>query len=176
MPIPTPKEMRVTGGFGLDEQGLRYVRHGDYAIEVELNERDGSFDPVAVTIRRIDDNKKPSLLPLSGRDLRKLPFGRVFAAFTAAKAIAGMPASQVGLETSRTLHAPRGRPPRGGHSHKWWQDLADFYLECQARQLSPVKEIARRKNVSENTVHQWVYKLRYEHELLPLSTRCSRDW
>lgn len=56
----------------------------------------------------------------------------------------------------------------------WYRNLANSYREFELRGLSPVKEIARRKRVSENTVHQWVYRMRHELKFLEPSPRSKR--
>jgi len=53
--------------------------------------------------------------------------------------------------------APRGRPAR---TPRFYKDLADFYRALEAEGKRPVQEIARRKRVSPNLVHQWVFKAR----------------
>jgi hypothetical protein len=54
---------------------------------------------------------------------------------------------------------PRGRPQHG-KSTTFYKGMATAYMAFEQAGLSPVKEIARRKRVSENTVHQWVYRMR----------------
>jgi hypothetical protein len=64
------------------------------------------------------------------------------------------------LEEARRVLVPRGRPKRG-NSARFYRELADMYRELTLRGLAfPVKEIARRKRVPENTVHQWIYRAR----------------
>jgi transposase len=68
---------------------------------------------------------------------------------------------------------PRGRPKRG-KSVDFYRELAKSYREFELGGLSPVKEIARRKRVSENTVHQWVHRMRHELGFLEPSPRSKR--
>jgi hypothetical protein len=60
---------------------------------------------------------------------------------------------------ARKILIPRGRPTRGT-SAAFYKELADSHRNFSARGESPVKAIARRKRVSENTVHQWVHRAR----------------
>jgi hypothetical protein len=64
-------------------------------------------------------------------------------------------------DTARKVLVPHGRPKRG-KSASFYKQLADSYRELAftGAGASPVKEIARRKRVSENTVHQWIYRAR----------------
>ncbi len=63
-------------------------------------------------------------------------------------------------QAAEVLTAPRGRP-RGSRSVGFYRDLADFYRSLvRAGVRYPAKEIARRKHVDQNTVHQWVYRAR----------------
>jgi hypothetical protein len=62
-------------------------------------------------------------------------------------------------EDARKILVPRGRPKRG-KSASFYKDIGKNHREFAAMGLSPVKEIGRRKRVSENTVHQWVHRAR----------------
>jgi hypothetical protein len=62
-------------------------------------------------------------------------------------------------DTARKVLVPRGRPKRG-KSASFYKQLADSYRELAVTGASPVKEIARRKRVSENAVHQWIHRAR----------------
>lgn len=68
---------------------------------------------------------------------------------------------------------PHGRPQHG-KSIGFYRELAEAYKQFEAKGLSPVKEIARRKRVPENTVHQWVHRMRNELKLLDPSPRSRR--
>jgi len=60
---------------------------------------------------------------------------------------------------ARKVLLPRGRPQHG-KSVDFYTQLAVAYRDFASAGLSPVKEIARRKKVSENTVHQWILRTR----------------
>jgi hypothetical protein len=66
--------------------------------------------------------------------------------------------------TKRKLAVPRGRPQRG-KSAKFYLDILAKHDDLAAEgYASPVKAIARQKGVSENTVHQWLYRARHNIE------------
>jgi hypothetical protein len=50
--------------------------------------------------------------------------------------------------------APRGRP---AHNINFYSEIPDAYRAFAVQGKRPVPGIARRKKVSPNTVHQWVY-------------------
>jgi hypothetical protein len=77
------------------------------------------------------------------------------------------------LVDARKILLPRGRPQRG-RSVDFYRELAKSYRNLELAGLSPVKEIARRKRVSENTVHQWVHRMRHELGFLEPSPRSKQ--
>ncbi len=79
----------------------------------------------------------------------------------------------VSLVEVRKVLLPRGRP-KHGKSIDFYRELSKSYRDFEIRGLSPVKEIARRKRVSENTVHQWVHRMRHELGFLEPSPRSKR--
>ena len=68
------------------------------------------------------------------------------------------------LEEARgRLIAPRGRPRRGepAKSTKFYLDVLSLHDELKRRgERSPAQEIARRKDVDVNLVHQWLFRAR----------------
>jgi hypothetical protein len=76
-------------------------------------------------------------------------------------------------DTARKAMVPRGRPQRG-KSASFYKEIGDAYRNLAASGASPVKEIARRKSVSENTVHQWVHRARKLKFLEPSPRSQSR--
>jgi hypothetical protein len=76
------------------------------------------------------------------------------------------------IEAGKIL-VPRGRPQRG-KSVDFYRQLAKSYRAFELAGLSPVKEIARRKRVPENTVHQWIHRMRHELGFLEPSPRSKR--
>jgi hypothetical protein len=77
------------------------------------------------------------------------------------------------VEAGKELRLPRGRP-QWGKSVDFYRDLAKAYKQFELAGLSPVKEIARRKRVPENTVHQWVHRMRHDLGFLEPSPRSKR--
>jgi hypothetical protein len=147
------------------------VTDGPYVVDVELvRDSEGEVVPVGVAVRRafptsrhrkganypVAEGTVPA--PVSAVDVRGVPFGRVIrAALTAARE----PGTIETDELDRIL-VPRGRPQRG-RSVKFYRELLDAARDYEKRGLSPAKEIARRKGVSENLVHQWLYVARHRY-------------
>jgi hypothetical protein len=117
--------------------------------------------PVSETGRGFAEGTEPR--SLSTRDVRRLPLDRIVRAATAA-ADAG-PVEAL-AEISKSL-VPPGRPAGGERSVVFYKGIAEAYRQLTEQQKSPAKEIARRKRVSENTAHQWIYKARLHGFLEP---------
>lgn len=91
---------------------------------------------------------------VSPRDVKRLPLATYAQAAIVAVRDWDMDAA------ARTLTAPRGRP-RKGQGMAFYRELAGFYRELvRSGVRHPAKEIARRKRVSQNLVHQWVFRAR----------------
>lgn len=147
-----------------------WVRREDlpYFVGVELlRTEEGSVHPVGVSVRvaaphPFPEDAEVDLPPLSGRDLRRLPLGTYV---DAAVAWASHPVFVVqhladpdaAWEKVGRAVAPRGRP---AHNTNFYSEIADAYRALAVQGKRPVPEIARRKKVSPNTVHQWVYRAR----------------
>jgi ATP-dependent DNA ligase len=147
-----------------------------YVVDVEFARLtpEGELVPVGVAVRRAFPTKRKKkgknysfvegadLEPVSAVDLREIPFGRVIRAATAAVR-RPEPTDERHDELERIL-VPPGRPKRG-RSVKFYCELLKAAREFEQRSLSPAKEIARRKKVSENLVYQWLHVAR-EHARL----------
>ena len=146
------------------------VTDGRYAVDVEfVRDSEGELVPVGVAVRRtfptsrrkkrgeypVAQGIEPE--PISAVDLRKIPFGRVIRAATTA-AREPFPTDKRHDELESIL-VPRGRPQRG-RSVKFYRQIAEAARAYKRLGISPAKEIARRKGVSENLVHQWLYVAR----------------
>lgn len=146
------------------------VTDGSYVVDVEFSrDEHHNLVPVGVAVRRtfptsrhkkggdypFVEGTQPE--PLSAGDVRGIPFGRVIRAATLVVANPE-PSTERHDELNRIL-VPRGRPQRG-RSEKFYRDVAAAARACSRNGLSPAKEIARRKNVSENLVHQWLHVAR----------------
>jgi hypothetical protein len=149
------------------------VTDDPYLVEVEfVRDSEGELVPVGVLVRRTfptSRRKKGRHYPFAegvepeavqATDLREIPFGRVIRAATTA-ARQPDPTDERRNELERIL-VPRGGPQRG-RSVKFYREIAEAAREFEKRGLSPAKEIARRKSVSENLVHQWLHVARRQH-------------
>jgi hypothetical protein len=177
------------------EKGMRY------AVSVELRrDPDGAPFVTGVAVRRHTwaDGWSGERTHVSSRDIQRLPLSRIIRAALAAAATAEQPAKTTSLpgapafelvydpgdeprwrdagpewaRDARRILTPRGRPRRG-KSAAFYKELAESHRRFSAAGKSPVKEIARRKRVSENTVHQWVHRAR-SLEFLEPSPRSKR--
>ena len=77
---------------------------------------------------------------------------------------------------ARKVLVPRGRPQRG-RSTGFYKEIARAHRQFSLDNRSPVKAIATRKRVSENTVHQWIHRARKLGflEPSPRSTNTKED-
>lgn len=141
-----------------------------YVVDVEFaRDTDDESVPIAVTVRRTFSTsarkqggeyrftEDAELEPISAVDLREIPFGKVLRAALVAKRRPEL-SDERHDELDRIL-LPRGRPKRG-HSRPFYRALAAAADQYERRKLSPAKEIARRKGVSPNLVHQWLHVAR----------------
>ncbi|MGH2659244.1 MAG: hypothetical protein ACRDHS_06150, partial [Actinomycetota bacterium] len=94
--------------------------------------------------------------PVVPRDVQRLPLTR-FA--RAALAIVNDPFTEEGRQEVQRILVPRGRPTRrrGG---EFYRELLATARRLEGRGIPPVPEIARRKKVSQNLVHQWLHRAR----------------
>jgi hypothetical protein len=156
----------------------------DYAVDVELRLPPGTptgpfreFGPVVTGIavrRRVPMKPKGKRaafeheaewpedvepLPLSLRDVRRLPLDRIAAAaLAAAREYAEEPSEARFTPVTEALTLP-GRP-KGRNKEQFYKAVAELHRGWTKKGLSPAKELAKRKRVSENTAHQWIYKAR----------------
>jgi hypothetical protein len=151
-------------------ESMVWVKREDlpYFVAVELlRSEEGAVQPVGVSVRVAAPHPFPEgtdveLPSLSGRDLRRLPLGTYV---DAAVAWASHPVFVLGnlanpdeaWERVGRAVAPRGRP---AHNTSFYSEIADAYRALTIQGKRPVPEIAKRKKVSPNTVHQWVYRAR----------------
>jgi len=90
---------------------------------------------------------------VSTREVRRMPlYSRVQQAI--AIVLARTPEQIIGAAAT----APPGRPTT--HGTHFYRELAASYRAFELEGKRPVQEIARRKRVSPNLVHQWVFKAR----------------
>jgi hypothetical protein len=86
----------------------------------------------------------------------------------------GLPVKPAWAGDARRILVPRGQP-RPGKSTEFYKGIAESYRQFAQAGMSPVKEIARRKRKSENTVHQWVHRARKLGFLEPSTRSRSRE-
>jgi hypothetical protein len=94
--------------------------------------------------------------PVVPRDVQRLPLGRFV---RAALAIVNDPFTEEGRREVQRILVPKGRPLRG-HGAEFYPDLIAMARRLEEQGIRPVPEIARRKRVSENVVHQWLHRAR----------------
>jgi hypothetical protein len=142
-----------------------------YVVDVGFaRDSEGEPVPVEVTVRRtlpMNAHKRDGeyrftddadLEPVSAVDLRAIPFGQVLRAALVAKKRPEL-SDERHAELDKIL-LPRGRPKRG-RSEAFYRKLLAAAQQLEvAERGSSVKEIARRKRVSPNLVHQWLHVAR----------------
>jgi hypothetical protein len=94
--------------------------------------------------------------PVSPRDVQRLPLSRYA---RAALAIVNDPLTEQGRREARSILVPRGRPSRR-RGAAFYRDLLATARDLEEQGIRPVPEIARRKHVSQNLVHQWLHRAR----------------
>lgn len=147
-----------------------------YAVDVELR-LDALEEPVVTGVavrRRVPMKAKGKRaafdpesewsedvepLPVSLRDVRRLPLDRIAtAALVAVRQFRESPDPDRMRPVAEALSLP-GRPV-GRNKERFYGTVAELYRRYAQQGRSPAKELARRKHVSENTAHQWIYKAR----------------
>ena len=141
-----------------------YLRGNGRQVIVDVVSGDDGFSIARVEIGGGD---------LSARDIQRLPLASALRAAVAAARVFSEQSSTgevlplYGTEkiekgwagAANRVLLPRGAPPTR-RSAGFYKQIAEAYNAYVLRGMSPVKEIARRKRVSENNVHQWIYKAR----------------
>ncbi len=94
--------------------------------------------------------------PVSPRGVQRLTLSRYA---RAALAIVNDPLSEEGRREMTRILVPRGHPSRR-RGPGFYRELLGAARHLEEQGLRPVPEIARRKHVSENLVHQWLHRAR----------------
>jgi hypothetical protein len=131
---------------------------------------------VAKPVSRSDLMSEATLSPPDERGVRSAPIpGRHAIVYDPGERGARYPVRPElqWADTARKVLIPRGRPRRG-KAASFYKEIAEAYRKLAADGVPPVKEIARRKRVSENTVHQWVHRARKLKFLEPSPRSQSR--
>lgn len=101
---------------------------------------DGGFDPVV-----------PG-------EVQHLPLARYA---RAALAVVKEPLMGEGRRDAKEILLPAGTPSDQPRGLEWYAELLEMAEELEIQGIAAVPEIAKRKNVDENTVHQWLYRARH---------------
>lgn len=185
-PSPTSEDLAAGEPWPLspdDTEFLVRVRPPDsaYVVDVEVVRKpDGQPVVVGLAIRRafpMSRRSEPSevewpddttLEGVSPRDVRRLPISKCID-IALAKVT-----DPFDLDDSagRAIRVPRGRPARGDKGTDFYREFSEAFKAIQRQGGKPYQEIARRKNVTENLVYQWVNRAR-DLGFLPES---SRTW
>ncbi len=94
--------------------------------------------------------------PVSPRDVQRISLWR-FA--RAALALARDPLVPQGRQKAERVLMPRGLP-KNGVGAEFYQELLQTARRLEGQGVAPVAEIARRKRVDANVVHQWLHRAR----------------
>jgi hypothetical protein len=146
------------------EPGLVHVELADapYTVTVEVRPSPhGGHYASAVSVRCSGKIH----VPISPREVRRLPLASVVDA-----ALTIVDGGDPRRTMDKKLRAPSGRPQRG-RSAKFYKEFAEEYRKFKADGFSPAQEIARRKGVDPNTVHQWAFQARKQGFLEPTTRR-----
>ena len=139
-----------------------------YVVDVEISKVLESTPQITGFVIRTGFPKSPSgkgkesstsgaeYQPLTAREVQRLPLSR-FA--RAALALAADAFSPGGLQEAKRILMPRGRPSAGADSN-FYAELLAAARELEKQGIAPVPEIARRKRVDPNVVHQWLHRAR----------------
>ena len=142
--------------------------HASYVVDVEIaTEEGGKTALIGIAVRSgiptspAGTPKDPWLEgaeyePVVPREVQRLPLGRYA---RAGLAIANDPFTAEGRREIQRILVPKGRPSRG-RGAEFYLDLLATARSLEEQGIRPVPEIARRKKVSENLVHQWLHRAR----------------
>lgn len=122
------------------------------AATIEWDAKPVSLEPLLSELGPPDEHGNRSGPPIPGRPAIAYDPGKRRERYP-------VPPGMQWADTARQVLVPRGRPQRG-KAALFYKEIADSYRELAFTGASPVKEIARRKRVSQNTVHQWVHRAR----------------
>jgi hypothetical protein len=173
LPVPHRLAYDATVKLKRNLRGWFWVEdRAGYTVEAEVAEDEETGAPavVGLSIRRQGDEPN---LPVSLRDIRRLPLATILSRARAAASIvfdAKHRVAETGEDQEldmaelaarvRKARAPRGLPERG-HSAAWYLELLQAERDLRASGVEhPGAELARRKKVPPNTVYQWLYRAR----------------
>lgn len=154
---PYPPEWTVR--FALEEEGwlldveIAYDDDGKYYV-TGIVVRSGS--PTSPSGTQQDPWLDGEYEPVVPRDVQRLPLTTYQ---RAALAIVKDPLTGEGRREMKEILVPRGRPA-DQPGPEFYADLLATARELEAQSVRPVPEIARRKRVTQNVVHQWLHRAR----------------
>jgi hypothetical protein len=169
--FPTDQPYKVTVELRHDPNGVPFV------LGVAVRCQYVSWDEWKELRSKWDWPGAGSRPHVSGRTVQRLPLARIVRAALAAARVAERPDPSIKTEVAtlfgeydasqgrswegaaRKILVPRGRPKRG-RSAGFYKEIAEAHKAASMAGKSPAKEIAKRKRVSENTVHQWIHRAR----------------
>jgi hypothetical protein len=145
----------------------------DVVVEVEVSyDAIGTPIPIGVRVRRAlpmkpttrhgtdptwPEGTQPA--PISTRELKRLPLERIVNAVIVMLVQVTKEPAPDRMDPVAEMLNPAFRPTRRNKA-VFYEGVGNYARYCAARGLSPAKELARAKNVKENTAHQWLYKAR----------------
>ncbi len=141
---------------------------GSYVIDVEIAIEEGAKTYVTGIAVRSGVRTSPSgtredpwlegseYEPVVPRDVQRLALTTYV---RAALAVVNDPLTEKGRQEVARILVPKGRPSRG-RGAEFYRDLLATARRLEKQNIRPVPEIARRKRVSENVVHQWLHRAR----------------
>ncbi len=138
-----------------------------YIVDIEVELTDGEPNITGIAVRAgVPTSPKGtpedpwleggSYDPVVPRDVQRLPLSTYA---KAALATVRDPLTAEGRQEVKRILVPRRRPERGRGSD-FYREILRISRELEAQGVRPVAEIARRKRVSPNLVHQWLYRAR----------------
>lgn len=90
------------------------------------------------------------------RDVQRMPLATYA---RAALAKVRDPFTEEGRQELRRILVPPGRPRRG-RGGGFYREILQTARQLEEQGIRPVRQIARRKRVTENVVHQWLHRAR----------------
>jgi hypothetical protein len=143
-----------------------------YGVAVEIRYDNETPRVIGVAVRRHTHAGGINQPAVSLRDVQRLSLRpRVDAALAfAAEARRSEQLRDDGFYVSTPDPAPVKMPRGKPNGARFYLEIAETVRDCQKRGLSPAKIIAKRKHVTTNTAHQWIYRARKLKFLEP-STR-----
>jgi hypothetical protein len=147
-----------------------------HAIDVEVMEgNDGSYDVTGISVRATTPTSPGGTLenpwleggqfdPIVARDVQRLPLTQytraAIAIIKSNRPFSTEHAERIAKRiVAERIVMPRGRPSKGV-GPEFYLELLAVAKELEKQGIRPVPEIAKRKRVNQNLVHQWLHRAR----------------